>query len=65
MRYLVQFIVPALIVLAVVYLVLSRRRQGAGDEPGGRSDTVWFVIILVVGAAVALGVAWALVSLLE
>lgn len=65
MRYLVQFIIPVLLVLAVVYLVLRRQRAGHGDEPHERSDTGWFVVILVVGAAVALGVAWALVSLLE
>jgi hypothetical protein len=65
MRYLVQFIIPALLVLAVVYLVLWRRRGGEGEEPRERSDTVWFVAILMVGAAVVLGVAWALVSLLE
>lgn len=65
MRYLVQFIIPVLLVLAVVYLVLRRQRASGSDEPHERSDTGWFVVILVVGAVVALGIAWAIVSLLE
>ena len=55
MRYLVQFLVPALIVVVVVYL-LARTKRGqdeAADEAGGSSDTGTFIFILVVGATVA------------
>ena len=55
MRYLVQFLVPALIVVVVVYL-LARTKRGqdeASDEAGESSDTGMFIFILVVGATVA------------
>jgi hypothetical protein len=52
MRYLIQFLVPALIVVVVVYLLGRTRRAGAADA-AGRSDTGTFMLILVIGAAVA------------
>ncbi len=55
MRYLVQFLVPALIVVVVVYL-LARTKRGqdeAADGSEGSSDTGTFIFILVVGATVA------------
>ena len=55
MRYLVQFLVPALIVVVVVYLLAKTKRgqDEAADDAGERSDTVTFILILVVGASVA------------
>lgn len=55
MRYLVQFLVPALIVVVVVYLLARTKRgqdeaAGTGSEP---SDTGTFIFILIVGATVA------------
>ena len=55
MRYLVQFLVPALIVVVVVYL-LARTKRGqdeASEGTGQSSDTGTFILILVVGATVA------------
>ncbi len=55
MRYLVQFLVPALIVVVVVYL-LARTKRGQDEASEGsaeRSDTGMFIFILVVGATVA------------
>lgn len=54
MRYLAQLLVPALIVVAVVYL-LARTKQGQDEarEAGDGSENTTFVLILVVGAAVA------------
>ena len=55
MRYLVQFLVPALIVVVTVYLLAKTKRgqDEASDDAGERSDTVTFILILVVGASVA------------
>lgn len=55
MRYLVQFLVPALIVVVVVYL-LARTKRGqdeASENTGESSDTGTFILILVVGASLA------------
>ena len=56
MRYLVQFLVPALIILVVVYL-LARTKRGQDESSGNAgasSDTGTFILILVVGATVAI-----------
>ena len=66
MRYLIQFLVPALIFAGVVYLLTRNRRQEPsqdGVEP--RSDTLPFIVILVVSGVVALGSAWLLTSIWE
>lgn len=63
MRYLVQLIIPALIVVGVVYLVMRNRSAArAGD---GGSDAGMVITIMVLGAAVALGMAFALSTLLD
>lgn len=66
MRYLVQFLIPALIFVGVVYaLTRSRGREGEQTEPGAGSDTPAFVIILLISGAVALGTAYLLFSVME
>ncbi|MBX3706085.1 MAG: hypothetical protein KF911_05560 [Pseudomonadales bacterium] len=65
MRILVQFIVPALIFVSVVYLLERRRRQAArhgAEAPAAGSDTGPFLVILALGAAVAIVTALALQS---
>ena len=66
MRYLVQFIVPALIFVGVVYLLGQRRREqtgrGQAQESDAGSDTAAFLAILALGAAVAIGTAFAIGS---
>jgi len=61
MRYLVQFIVPALIFVGVVYLLARRRREAARaseqQAASGGSDTGAFLVILALGAAVAIVIA--------
>jgi hypothetical protein len=55
MRYMVQFLVPALIVVTVVYL-LARTKRGQDEADEGTdagSDTGTFILILLVGATVA------------
>ncbi len=65
MRYLVQFVVPILIFVAAVVFATQRRKKSgaraAGAEPA--SDFGMFLAILVVGAAAAVGIAWATQSL--
>ena len=58
MRYFAQFLVPGLIVVVVVYLLVRTKRgqdetqeRSTGSE--GTSDTGTFILILVVGATVA------------
>ena len=56
MRYLIQLAIPALIIV-VTALLLTRRRKSApaqGDEHSStRSDTGMFILILFIGATVA------------
>ncbi len=55
MRYLVQFLIPALIFLGVLYIVTKKRRaQAEGDDTRGT-----FLLILVIGAAVAVAALFA------
>jgi hypothetical protein len=67
MRHLVQFIVPMLIFVGVVWLLGRRRRaeaaQRADDRPPRESDTGAFLVILSLGAAVAIVAFLALQSL--
>lgn len=54
MRYLAQLLVPALIVVAVVYLLAhTKRGQDENRDGSDGSDNGTFVLILVVGAVVA------------
>jgi hypothetical protein len=54
MRYLTQLLVPALIVVTVVYLLANTKRgQDETRNSNGGSDNGTFVLILVVGAIVA------------
>jgi hypothetical protein len=67
MRYLIQLLVPALMFVGVVYLLTRQRRRGgvgSGDTGETGSDTAAFVVILALGAVVALGAAWLLQSVL-
>ena len=54
MRYLAQLLVPALIIVTVVYL-LARTKRGQDETREGAdgSDNGTFLLILVVGATVA------------
>jgi hypothetical protein len=49
-RYLVQFVIPALIFIGVVYAFSRRRRSSASDQDD--TSTI-FLTILVIGAVVA------------
>lgn len=68
MRYLVQFIVPALIFVGVIYLLARRRREAQGqaapDAPQRGSDTAAFLVILALGTAVAIAAFLALQTFL-
>jgi len=65
MRYLVQFLIPALIFIGVVYALTRRRPDGEQTESGADADTPAFVIILLISGAVALGTAYLLFNLME
>jgi hypothetical protein len=49
-RHLVQFVIPALIFIGVVYAFSRRRRSSASDQDD--TSTI-FLTILVIGAVVA------------
>ena len=55
MRYLVQFIVPAIIVLITIALLSRNRRRGAEsvDATDSNSDAVTFILILLIGSSVS------------
>ena len=55
MRYLVQFLIPALIFLGVVYIVTKKKRAQTGDDDPNNT----FLVILVIGAVVAVAVLFA------
>ena len=60
MRYFVQFLIPALILFAVIYLISRRRsQQGDGDGRGV------FLVILVIGAVAAVAALFALQGVLD
>ena len=50
MRYLIQFVIPVLIFLGVVYAVTRRKRQPSGEQSSGAG---MFLTILVIGAVIA------------
>ena len=49
-RYLIQFVIPALIFFGVIYAVTRRKRQPSGEQDDGSAT---FLTILVIGAVVA------------
>ena len=53
MRYLVQFAIPALIFLGVVYAVTRRRRHPNTDAEDGAG---MFLTILVIGSVIAVAI---------
>ena len=53
MRYLVQFLIPAAIVAVVVYLLI-RNRTRSDSEAEDSSDTGTFMLIIIIGATVAI-----------
>ena len=63
MRYIIQFLVPALIVLSVVYMATRRRQQAIVER--GSNETGIFILIIVIGSLVAVGVTFALGNYLE
>ena len=60
MRFLIQFVVPALILLAVVAIVSRSRKQG--DDDDGRS---MFLALLVIGAVTAVAILFAIQGYLD
>jgi len=67
MRYVIQLLIPALLFAGVVYL-LTRQRRGSAhvDAPREpRSDTAAFIVILALGAIVALAAAFILQTVLD
>ena len=50
MRYLIQFVIPALIFLGVVYAVTRRKRHPNHEQDDGAAV---FLTILVIGAVIA------------
>jgi len=70
MRYPIQLLIAALIFIGLVYLVM-RKRQGRFEKPQSAAeansdgDRSIFVLILVIGAMVAVGVVFALQSFWE
>ncbi len=54
MRYLVQLLLPALILIGVIYAVSRSRKRHSSDERSKRDEllsTPSFLLVLVVGAA--------------
>jgi len=64
MRSLIQLIIPALIFVGVVYL-LTRRSDGGRERDADTSDGAMFLMILTLGAIVAVAMAFVLQSLWE
>jgi hypothetical protein len=68
MRYFVRLIIPALIFVGVVYLLTRQRgerRKEDGHQSPGSSDTGAFLVILALGAVVAIATAFALQAFWE
>ena len=63
MRHIVQFVIPALIVLGLVYaLVRTRRSAPKADESGDALSDAGIVLIVLVGAVLAVALVVALNS---
>lgn len=70
MRYLVQLLIPALILIGVIYAVARSRKQGPSQTGDALLSTPGFVLVLVVGAAFTVALlfgvgAWAALPLQE
>ncbi len=63
MRYFIQFLIPALILIAAVYAATRRRRRAV--VVGSSNETGMFIFIVVTGSLVALGVMFAIGYYLE
>ena len=63
MRYLVQLLIPALILLGVIWAI-SRSRRGTARSASGDANellsTPVFLLILVIGAALAVALLFAM-----
>lgn len=57
MRYLVQFVIPALIFIGVVFAVTRHRRQ---TQTGHEDGAGVYLTILVIGAVVAVAILFVL-----
>ena len=62
MRYLIQLLIPALILIGVVYLVTRGRRthSEAEQEAPGDGEKSTFIVILLIGALAAVAIVFAL-----
>jgi uncharacterized membrane protein len=66
MRYVIQLLIPALLFAGVVYLLMRQRRGSTQARTAGepRSETAAFLVILTLGAVVALAAAYVLQTVL-
>jgi len=63
MRYFVQFVLPALILIFLIYVVAGRRkRAGNLDESPAISNTT-FVLLLVIGSGFTVALLFGLAQL--
>ena len=63
MRYLVQLLIPALILLGVIWAISRSRRnpsRGAAGDGGEILSTPAFLLILVIGAVLAVALLFAM-----
>ena len=63
MRYIVQFVIPALIVLGLAYAFVRARRSASGaDESGDSLSDAGIVLVVFAGAVLAVALVVALNS---
>jgi len=65
MRYLIQFVIPAIIFMALVYLVGRRRglSQGQRDGEAPIMSNTSFVLVLVVGSTLTVALLFGIAQL--
>ncbi len=63
MRYFVQFVIPALIFVSLIYLVGRHRGQVERESPGPVVSNSTFVLCLVVGATFTVALLFGLAEL--